>query len=110
MNLWVVLAAVAVLVAGYSLLGRRRGKQARHLVSTGATLVDVRTPEEFASGHIEGAINVPLQTLDRRLSDIPRDRPVVVYCRSGARSSTAAGVLRSAGYATVFNLGSIGFW
>ena len=56
------------------------------LVTAGATLLDVRTPEEFAEGHLEGAVLIPVAELSTRLSEIPRDRPVVAYCRSGARS------------------------
>ncbi|GIV85111.1 MAG: hypothetical protein KatS3mg052_2118 [Candidatus Roseilinea sp.] len=74
------------------------------------TLVDVRTAEEFKSGHIPGAINIDVQTLARRLDDIPRDRAVVLYCRSGNRSSYAAHILQRAGYAEVYDLGGIGDW
>jgi rhodanese-related sulfurtransferase len=73
-------------------------------------LIDVRTPEEFGSGHIPGAINIDVQVLTQRLQDIPRDRPVVLYCRSGNRSATAAGMLQRAGYGEVFDLGGIGAW
>ncbi|MFN4294498.1 MAG: rhodanese-like domain-containing protein [Thermoflexales bacterium] len=74
------------------------------------TLIDVRTPEEFKSGHIPGAINIDVQVLARRLDDIPRDRAVVLYCRSGNRSSYAAQMLQRAGYAEVYDLGGIGDW
>lgn len=62
-------------------------------------LVDVRTPAEYAEAHAEGAINIPVQELPRRMGELQRSRPVVVYCRSGARSAAAATMLRSAGYA-----------
>lgn len=73
-------------------------------------LIDVRTPEEFNSGHIPGAINIDVQALHRRLKDVPRDRAVVLYCRSGNRSNQAARLLRQAGYTEVYNLGGIGEW
>lgn len=73
-------------------------------------LVDVRTPEEFASGHIEGAINIPLQSLEARLSEIPRDGEVVVYCRSGSRSAQASTILASSGYTQISDLGGIIDW
>lgn len=79
------------------------------LVADGATLLDVRTAEEFAAGHLEGAVNIPVDQVEARLPEIPRDRPVVVYCRSGARSRNAASVLRRSGY-DVEDLGSINEW
>lgn len=73
-------------------------------------LIDVRTPEEFASGHIEGSINIPVESLSDRLNELPRDLPLVVYCRTGNRSATAARILVDAGYASVFDLGGIQSW
>jgi len=69
-------------------------------------VVDVREPEEFAHGlgHIEGALLVPLGQLQARLGELPRDRPVVTVCRSGARSARAAAMLGKAGFADVANL------
>ncbi|MCC6906041.1 MAG: rhodanese-like domain-containing protein [Anaerolineae bacterium] len=72
-------------------------------------LVDVRTPEEFASGHIAGAVNIPVEELSAHLSEFPTDRPTVVYCRSGNRSATAASQLAASGY-DVYDLGGIIDW
>ena len=88
-----------------------KGSDARDLVAKGALLLDVRTPQEFATGHIQGAINIPVQDLDRRMAEVgAKDRPVVVYCRSGQRSARAARMLKAAGHQTVHDLGSIGRW
>jgi rhodanese-related sulfurtransferase len=65
----------------------------RELVANGALLLDVRTPEEFRDRHLEGA----------------KERPVVVYCRSGARSASAATLMKGAGY-EVLDIGGIGNW
>ncbi len=73
-------------------------------------LVDVRTPGEFKEGHIPGAVNIDLQRLGQRLNEIPRDKPVVLYCRSGQRSSVAAGMLAQAGYDNIYDLGGIITW
>ena len=70
-------------------------------------LVDVRTPEEFASGHIAGAVNIPLQELPDRLSEIPTDKAVVVYCRSGNRSAQASNILTSNNYTNIYDMGGI---
>lgn len=79
------------------------------MVAEGATLLDVRTPGEFSSGHLEGAVNIPVQELDRRIDEIPTDHSVVVYCASGMRSANAARTLRSRGY-TVHDLGPMSAW
>lgn len=63
----------------------------------GAFLLDVRQPEEWVDGHIEGAILIPLGELQSRLSEIPTDRDVLIICRSGNRSSNARDILRAAG-------------
>jgi rhodanese-related sulfurtransferase len=73
-------------------------------------LLDVRTPEEFATGHIAGAVNIPLDALESRLSEVSKDQPVVVYCRSGNRSAQAADLLESAGYDNIRDLGGIAAW
>lgn len=73
-------------------------------------LIDVRTPDEFASGHIEGAVNIPVEEISGRLDEIPGDAPIVVYCRSGNRSAAAARILTDAGYAPVYDLGGIQDW
>jgi len=82
----------------------------RQLVANGALLLDVRTSEEFRDRHLEGAVNVPLQELPARLGELgAKERPIVVYCRSGARSASAAMVMKSAGY-DVLDMGGIGNW
>ena len=74
------------------------------------TLIDVRTAMEFQSGHIPGALNIDVQVLSARLKDVPKDKPVVLYCRSGNRSASAAGLLQGAGYTEIYDLGGIGAW
>jgi phage shock protein E len=73
-------------------------------------LLDVRTPEEFAEGHLPDATNLPLQTLPQQMATLPKDQPIVLYCRSGNRSGVAAQMLTQAGYSEVYNLGSIMAW
>lgn len=60
-------------------------------------LLDVRTPEEFAQGHLPGAVLIPHDQLAARLDEIDRDRWVLVYCRSGKRAGTAQDILEDAG-------------
>lgn len=82
----------------------------RELVAKGALLLDVRTPEEFRERHIQGAVNIPVQELGARVRELgAKERPIVVYCRSGARSATAAAMMKAAGY-QVLDIGGIGNW
>ena len=67
-------------------------------------LLDVRQPAEYAEKHIPGAILIPLGQLQERLSEIDAAKPVIVYCRSGNRSSSAVGMLNGAGLEDVFNM------
>lgn len=86
------------------------GRQARELVREGAFLLDVRTPEEFAEGHLPGAVNIPVQVLDQRMDEVPKDRSVVIYCRSGGRSARATGMLQAKGYKGLYDLGAMSNW
>lgn len=67
-------------------------------------LLDVRTPEEYAGGHLPGAVNVPLDQIPS--AQLPQGRPLYVYCRSGARSGQACQWLKGEGY-QVENLGGL---
>ncbi|NCA99240.1 MAG: pyridine nucleotide-disulfide oxidoreductase [Clostridia bacterium] len=78
--------------------------QARELVESGAFIVDVREPGEFRHGHLNNAVNIPLSQLRDRVSEIPRDVPVYVHCRSSARSYNAYRVLQGLGYTHVKNI------
>jgi phage shock protein E len=73
-------------------------------------LLDVRLPDEFASGHIAGSVNIPVQVLAQRLQELPRDRPIVIYCRSGNRSAQAARMLAEVGFTDLYDLGGIIDW
>lgn len=80
----------------------------RQKLEAGASIVDVRTPDEFRSGAYPKAKNIPLADLGRRMGEIPKNKPVVVYCASGARSSSAARAMKQAGYTDVSNAGGLG--
>ncbi|NDO72870.1 MULTISPECIES: rhodanese-like domain-containing protein [Shewanella] len=76
-------------------------------VAQGAMLVDVRTPEEYAEGHLPEAVNIPFEQIAEAFAKqgIAKDTPVVVYCRSGRRSGIAKESLEKAGYQEVYNGG-----
>ncbi len=85
--------------------------QAHSLVDDGARLIDVRSPGEFSSGHIERARNIPVGEIADRVDEIGnKDEPVVVYCRSGMRSAKAKSTLEAAGFTQVHNLGGMERW
>lgn len=76
-------------------------EEARKLVDEGAQLIDVRADHEWEAGRIAGASHLPLAELPQRTTEIDDDRPVVLYCRGGNRSSMAAAALAEAGYDAV---------
>ena len=79
-------------------------------VAKGALMVDVRTPEEFASGHIDGAINIPYDQIEAKrsaLDKVKKDENILVYCRSGRRSEIARQSLNKLGFKNVQNGGGI---
>lgn len=76
-------------------------------IDRGVTLIDVRTAEEFAAGHIDGAINIPFENIVPELAkrNIAKDAEVVLYCRSGNRSGVAQQSLIKQGYSNTYNAG-----
>lgn len=88
-------------VAGAAFVDGERGRRA---LRDGAASVDVREPDEYAAGHVEGAIPVPLGSLAAKLDAVPRDRPVLVYCGHGERASTAVSLLERAGVGPLLNV------
>ena len=79
------------------------------LIQNGALVVDVRTPGEFAGGHIEAAVNIPYDVIGRKIGSYAtdKDRTIILYCRSGARASAAEKSLIQAGYTQVVNAVSL---
>ncbi len=70
------------------------------------TVIDVREPDEFQSGHVSGALNIPpnkLMSGAKQLTDLPKDSNVIVYCRTGSRSNVAMNILNSLGFTNIIN-------
>lgn len=76
----------------------------RELVESGACIIDVRTPEEFEMGHLVGAVNIPLGQIRNRISEIPKDRPVYMHCRTSQRSYNAIMALKKYGFDNIANI------
>jgi rhodanese-related sulfurtransferase len=73
-------------------------EEAQKLIDDGAQLIDVRVDHEWEAGHLPGATHLPLAELNERTGEIDKDRPVLLYCRGGNRSTMAAAALADAGY------------
>lgn len=83
---------------------------AREMLDKGAQLVDVRADHEWETGHLPGAVHIPLAELPARVAEVDKDRPVILYCRGGNRSSMATAALAEAGYdAAKLTEGAVGW-
>ena len=111
---WVFLFVFAALIFFKFQMGRRSQEELtvmRQAVADGGLLLDVRSPGEFNSGHVDGALNIPVGELQSRLKELDdKDRAVVVYCASGVRSKSASSLLREHGFKDVHDLGSLRNW
>ncbi len=87
------------------------GEAARKLVAAGVKVVDVRTPAEFQTGHVPGALNIPFDEMAQRHSEIGSpSTPVLIYCKSGRRSALAIATLREKGFTQIYDLESYDRW
>ncbi len=106
-----ILASTAALAAALSFAacgkpGAREGGSIAQKIEAGALVVDVRSPEETASGMFKGALNIPIDQAESRLAEFgAKDKPLVLYCRSGARAGRVKQMLESKGYTDVTNAG-----
>jgi len=83
---------------------------ARERAASGACLLDVRTPEEWAAGHAPDSVWIPMPEVTPRQGELPRDRAIVVICRSGARSATVTAALCAAGFDACNVAGGLQAW
>ena len=103
--LWIGLAVLVLIGAAFLLLRPQSGlpsevqvQQAHDMYQKGALFVDVRTQQEWDQGHIAGSKLIPLDVLQSRMNELPRDKDIVVVCKSGARSKEGTTLLRQAGF------------
>lgn len=95
-----------MLAAFKSLFGQANTQDLSKLISEGAFLVDVRTPQEFSDGSAKGAINIPLDQVQKQLEKFKNKKHIIVFCRSGNRSSQAKSILQQNGFTNVTNGGT----
>lgn len=88
-----------------NLLGLGPKVDYKALVQNGAAIIDVRSKGEYQGGHIKGSVNIPLDVLSSNLNKIKKDKPVITCCASGMRSASAKAMLKSRGFAEVYNGG-----
>lgn len=108
-NSHLIIIAAVVIFFLLKRLGQVGAQKARELRDAGAVVIDVRSGEEFAGGHVIGAINVPLDQLSEKIETLVPDRQqaLLIYCLSGTRSALARRILLGRQYKNVYNLGSI---
>jgi rhodanese-related sulfurtransferase len=85
-------------------------RAARARPETAVYVLDVRTPEEYAAGHVPGAVNIAIGTLDERVSEVPKDRLIVVYCEKGSRAARAEKLLSANGREVRHLAGDMSGW
>lgn len=76
------------------------------IINEGAFLVDVRTPGEFAEGHVKGSVNIPLDKITMQIAKFKNKKSIIVFCRSGNRSGQAKSILEQQGITNVVNGGT----
>jgi phage shock protein E len=105
---FLVVLALAIAYMFYRRAGQVSSKDAEEYLKNGAIIVDVRNPNEFESGHLMRAQNLPLDRIEMLASSMVQDKnkPLLLHCSSGVRSSMAKKKLEGLGYKNVFNLGS----
>ena len=107
----IISAATLAVAVGQKNIG---SDQAKAMMAKGKNifLLDVRTLDEYRQAHLKGAVLIPVNEFERRLGEVPRNRPIIVYCAVGSRSGMVAGLLSGKGYGEVYNMsdGIVGWY
>lgn len=104
-GIWIFLGSFVLYLGYRSFKFARAKKELPELLSKGAVIVDVRTPQEFLAGHNPTSINIPLDRFLASVGDLSKEKPVILCCASGARSGAAAAILKAQGFQKVVNAG-----
>lgn len=112
--IFIIIAVVLIIIFSLntkkSTYHKISAEEVKELIKLQTVIIDVRTKEEYESGHIENAINIPYDNINSKTINNSKDTNIIVYCRSGSRSKTAANTLIKLGYKNVYDLGSINNW
>lgn len=105
-------ATVPTASAALTKVTPQHGQELMQQMGAELTVIDVRTAEEYASGHIEGAVNYDIEggQFSSLIEPLDRSKPYMVYCHSGRRSAIAADAMVAAGFTEVYDLGGIADW
>lgn len=106
--IFIIIIVIGITMFGLfkNLFGQQDNSQLKEVLADNAFLVDVRTPSEFASGSVKGAVNIPLDKVSGQLSKFKGKKHIVVFCRSGNRSGQAKSILEKNGFNNVVNGGT----
>ena len=102
----IIIIGVVMLGIFKNLFGQKDNTELKEVLTDNSYLVDVRTPSEFASGSVKGAVNIPLDKISGQLSKFKGKKNIVVFCRSGNRSGQAKSILEKNGFDNVVNGGT----
>ncbi len=107
-NALIALIVAMTALVGLSACSGSETDAAKTAIADGATVIDVRTPSEYDSGNVDGALNIDVQSADfeAKVSELSKDDTYVVYCRSGNRSATAIGIMEDLGFTDLINGGA----
>lgn len=114
-KLFATLFSITLLLTGCSSSGSATNLDTtgflQQMSQPGVIIVDVRTPEEFAAGHVQGAVNIDVSapTFAAQIAGLDKESVYAIYCRSGNRSTIAAGKMSDAGFINLFNFNKGGF-
>jgi phage shock protein E len=89
-----------------NMLSNNSNDDLKKIVKEGAFLVDVRSPDEYKSGHVKGSVNIPLDQIGKQIAKFKGKTNIVVFCRSGMRSGQAKSILEQNGFTNVTNGGT----
>ncbi|MEH6625299.1 MAG: rhodanese-like domain-containing protein [Motiliproteus sp.] len=105
-----IIFSFTLLLISFNLAAGEREAQAWEYIKQGAVVIDVRTTEEYAQGHLQDSLHIPYQRIANQLQNLElrKDRQIVLYCRSGQRAGIAEATLVKAGYGKLFNGGGFG--
>lgn len=89
-----------------TIFSKKDNSEMENLITKGAFLVDVRSPSEFADGNVKGSVNIPLDQVQNQIAQFKEKENIIVFCRSGMRSSQAKSILEQNGFTNVTNGGT----
>jgi phage shock protein E len=104
-TLFILVVLFLVVIMYLAIKSRMTGIAIQKALQSGALVIDVRSPQEYASGHFSTAINIPYDQIEQRLRELGEDknRPIVLYCYAGIRSAPAERILRANGFVSIIN-------